>query len=189
LNAHVPVLEGKNDSSSEKPWDIPRPYDKSIAYYGYLEGGDSDVFQFEVTANDLSSGSQSNTTPNGQQNPLVIYFGTLVPYCEHYRTYLLELTLRNQTGQILTTVSNTEQGREWYEPYSRHRYYWQKDIHFPITQPGVYSITLRHPEGRAGDYVFAFGEKEMWGFYDVLNLIWVYPKLLFKAEIRQPGCG
>ncbi len=194
--AHVPVLleESPNTSSS---YLLKRPYEKSVAIYTRFEGpNDVDIYQFILNEDDISKGSTD------------ILIGTLVPACEPLKDLLIDwvligpkqealphlpnkdisekIKLNKEQGALI--VTNSSQGAIWHEPYTAHYYFYQKRQSLKLSIPGEYKIFVWPSKATFGDYVFEFGDKEIWGLNDVLYTLWKYPKLLLESEIKTKNC-
>ncbi len=193
---HVPVFE-KRDIKVEQPLTLKRPYDKSIAVYGFFHSDDDvDVFEFNIEEGDLID------------NEINILIGSLVPACESLRPLLTSVALVGpkqeslqitedrffeehhiiEEGQGAFILRNTEQAAIWYEPYTKHYYFRQKRATLRLTKTGKYRVFIWSDVKMKGDYVFEFGDKEIWKIGDILYTLWVYPKLLLEAELSTPDC-
>lgn len=194
--AHFPVFL-KKDPSLSIPYILNRPYEKSIAIYTHFESiGDIDVYQFSIDENDLKKGD------------IRILIGTLVPACEPLKELLISWALVGPKQKMLGdlddvsilekieytkekgifVIHNRVQGKVWHEPYTSHYYFYQKRQVLDLNKVGDYKIFVWSSSGQKGDYVFEFGEKEMWSLGDIFYTLWVYPKLLFEAEIETENC-
>lgn len=194
--AHYPVFL-KTDPTPQSPHTLSRPYQKSIAIYTRFENDkDVDVYRFHLKEEDLKKGS------------IEILIGSLVPACKPLEDLLItwsligpkhgalsqdidketfkEINLNDSMGAL--TVKNIVQGNIWYEPYTAHYYFYQKRKKIILSLPGEYFIYVWSSNLNKGDYVFEFGTEEIWGLGDILYTMWVYPKLLFEAEIETDNC-
>ena len=193
---HVPVFL-ERDSSTGRPHNLKRPYNQSIAIYTFFESkSDLDVYQFEVSEEDLEEG------------PIEVLVGTLVPACEPLAGLLVSWVLVGPKQEALTEVgdtglpdgvkitdqdgvlyiSNQKQGDIWREPYTAHYYFRQIRRKVKLSKTGKYRIFVWPSRGKKGDYVLEFGDEEIWSIPDILFTLWVYPKLIFEGEIITEGC-
>jgi len=194
--AHFPVFL-KKDPELDTPKLLKRPYEKSIAIYTYFaKQNDLDVYQFEVKEKDLKKG------------PVEILVGTLVPACKPLKNLLttwvitgpaqaslyqtpdeeIAKRIRFNPADGALIVENKTQGEVWYERYTRHYYFYQKRETLSLREVGTYRIHIWANDGSIGDYIFEFGDTEMWGMRDILYTLWVYPKLLLEKEIMTKNC-
>jgi hypothetical protein len=194
--AHFPVFL-KADPTPQNPYTLNRPYQKSIAIYTQFESDkDVDVYRFHLKEEDLKTGS------------VEILIGTLVPSCRPLKDLLIAWSLIGPKQESLSqkldkdivqnvrfqdnlgalTVKNTVQGKIWYEPYTAHYYFYQQRKKIILRLPGEYRIYIFPLNDKKGDYVFEFGAEEIWSLKDILYTLWVYPKLLFEAEISTDDC-
>lgn len=194
--AHFPIIL-KQDSNASLPYVLNRPYEKSIAIYSQFDGeNDIDVYQFTIEENDLKNGD------------VKILIGTLVPACEPLKNLLISWALVGPKQPILKElndenisqrikiekgmgtflVQNKEQGKIWYEKYTSHYYFYQKRSVINLNQIGKYQIYVWPESNQKGDYVFEFGDQEMWSLKDVFQTLWLYPRLFFEAEIESENC-
>jgi hypothetical protein len=185
--AHAPRFE-KLDFTISKPFKVTSPIEKSIAIYSTLETGDLDYLVLEVGPDQVAKG------------PVTIHLGSLVPACKKYERFLIHWALigPEQPGFELLElpgfkhkqwgiqVINDEQGRSWFEPYSRKDYYYQKVKDIKVTKAGTYSVIIWG--NMAGNYVFEVGDQEIWPIGEIMNLLMVYPKLLLDREITDEEC-
>ena len=197
LQAHVPIIP-KADSSTSNPLFLFSPLEKSRAVYTQFESADDvDVYQFSVTEAELKNG----------EVPILI--GSLVPACEVLKELLIswvlvgpeqrkinlesvpnEITemIRGANVGIIDYEINAQQGPIWREEYTAHNYFRQKNKIIKINSPGTYQVYIRSQNKVAGDYVFEFGDKEIWSIWDILKTIYYYPTLIFEKEIETQGC-
>ena len=191
--AHFPILVDRDPTIIDSI-KIGPPFNKSVAFYSYLDNEkDIDVYEFNVTKEHLVNGE------------LEILIGALIPACEQLKPLLLDLVLLgpkqkslpyqelpqfvlNDQGLGSLWLQNTKQGKLWYESHTRHYYFWQKRKKLKVTKTGTYKVYLWSNNQMKGDYVFEFGDKEIWSFKDILYTLWIYPKLLMEGEIKTPGC-
>ncbi len=194
--AHVPVFLSRNSSFSH-PHIIKPPFEKSIAIYsGFEKPHEVDVYQFNVEEENLK-----NST-------IEILIGTLVPACEPLKDLLISWALTGPQQEMLKHeldvevlkkivkshdegaffIKNETQGKIWYEPYTKHHYFYQKRQKLRLSEPGVYRIFVWPANSLKGDYVLEFGDKEIWHLGDILYTLSVYPKLLLQAEIKTENC-
>lgn len=193
---HRPVFTEK-DPDFATPFVLVRPYRKSIAIYTQFESrNDIDVYQFEIDSKDLEKGS------------VEILIGTLVPACKPLKDLLVSWALVGPSQKALSSdvsvtmaekiglaeaqgaliVENTEQGRLWRESFTAHYYFYQQRKKIQLNEVGQYRVIVWSSSEMAGDYIFEFGDKELWTVGDVLYTLWVYPKLLWEAEIKTKNC-
>ncbi|MFN8846506.1 MAG: hypothetical protein ACK5V3_15050 [Bdellovibrionales bacterium] len=194
--AHVPVFLDRSTSFTQ-PFILKPPLDKSIAIYtGFDHADETDVYQFTVNEQDLKTGK------------IEILIGTLVPSCGPLKDLLISWALTGpqqeaindqlksevlkkvikENGEGAFLIENETQGKHWYEPYTRHHYFYQKRQKIKLSKPGIYRIFVWSKNSLAGDYVLEFGDKEIWELGDILYTLFVYPKLLFEAEIKTRNC-
>ncbi len=194
--AHFPIM-GHTDSSAKKPHILLRPFEKSVAIYTKFESPeDVDVYEFELTDDDLKNGSTK------------IFTGTVVPACAPLKNLLttwiligprqdsladtlspeLQALTGIKAGDGSLLVTNSVQGEIWHEPFTDHWYFMQKRQTVQLRIAGLYKIFVFPSPAAAGDYVFEFGDKEMWSVADILHTLWLYPKLLFESEISTKAC-
>lgn len=194
--AHRPVFV-KKDTTLTKPRTLKKPFEKSIALYSHFEHkNDLDVFEFTIKEKDLKDG------------PVETLVGSLVPACKPLRDLLLtwvvtgpdqnalyetpsdeiaeKINFKEGDGALI--MKNEEQGEIWHEKYTAHYYFYQKRESLTLNVPGTYRIFVWSNDGAKGDYVLEFGDQEVWGLFDILYTIWVYPKLLLEKEIKTKNC-
>jgi hypothetical protein len=195
-HAHRPVFV-KKDPGLVKPRKLKRPYEKSVALYSYFDNkNDLDVYEFTITEKDLKGG------------PVRTLVGSLVPACKPLKNLLttwvvtgpdLSALYENPDEEIVRKINfkegegalivkNEMQGELWHESHTAHYYFYQKRESLILDVPGTYRIHIWANDGARGDYVLEFGDKEMWGFTDILYTLWVSPKLLFEKEIVTKNC-
>jgi hypothetical protein len=189
---------GDTDSSELNPHVLQRPFEKSVAVYTRFESTDDvDVYQFELEDKDLKYGS------------IEVFAGTVVPACTPLKNLLITWILigprqdaladslspelqaltgikPQEEGSLL--VTNTVQGGLWREPFTDHWYFMQKRQKVLLKRTGLYKFFVLPLPSAAGDYVFEFGDQEMWSFSDIIHTLWLYPKLLFESEISTKDC-
>jgi hypothetical protein len=193
---HVPIISG-HDSSVGRPFQLNRPYNQSIAVYTHFDApNDMDVYEFALTPKDIERGAAE------------ILIGTLVPACAPLADLLISwvligpkqvalgdtletshrnlLDLKGDHGTFYTT--NSVQGEVWEEPYTSHYYFRQARKKIKLTEVGNYRVYVWSPNEKQGDYVFEFGDDEIWPVKDILYTLWVLPKLWLEGEIVTKDC-
>jgi hypothetical protein len=194
--AHVPVFLERSTSLSQ-PYIVRPPFDKSIAIYtGFDHTDEVDVYQFTVEEQHLKKGE------------IEVLIGTLVPACEPLKNLLISWALTGPSQESLKDerdpeflkktvqgngdgaflMKNETQGKLWYEPYTKHHYFYQRRQKLNLRLPGVYKIFVWANSPQAGDYVLEFGDKEIWNLRDILYTFLVYPRLLLEREIKTKNC-
>lgn len=191
--AHVPHFLDA-DPSKKNPHILKRPYQQSIAIYTEFDSqNDIDVYQFTLTQEDLKQGAVETL------------IGSLVPACKPLEKLLTNVLLIGPQQEGFTLIDhnindlldipqdqygvllkNEKQTHIWEEPYTAHYYFRHKRQKLNLTKDGVYTIYV-WGSGQ-GDYVFEFGDDEIWPLKDILYTLWVYPKLLLELEISTKDC-
>ncbi len=184
--AHVPYLE-EEDYSAEAPFEIPRPLEKSRAFYSWFEtSGDVDVFTFQIT------------------EPTQLFAQAIVPVCQGHERVLpwfavvgpglpppdvaLPFDLPPGYGATVTRNEEPWTPREtFYEPFGDKWYFDGPIFEETVVTPGTWYLYFWNPEGVAGDYVAVVGPLEIWGPMDILRAL-IYTPMIRKGEELHIEC-
>ena len=187
--AHVPYLE-EMDTSSETPFEIPQPLDKSRAFYSWFETGDDvDVFVFQVTG------------------PMRVFAQAIVPVCQGHEELLpwfavvgpglavpdIALPFELPAGYGAWVVENEEPWTPrtaFFEPFGDKWYFDGPVFDEVLSTPGTWYLYYWSPYEVGGDYVAVVGPEEIWDLSDILRAI-IYTPMIRKGgelHIECVGC-
>lgn len=185
-SAHVPYFE-YTDFTDQKPFKVVNSIEQSIAVYSFLDPdiNDIDVYEFVL------------------DKPAQVYLETLVPVCvvyEHFDPFFaivgpgLPLLPEGETlpfdipvGSgvvIMPNFSPDELRPTFYEFFGDKSYYQGPTFDEYFETPGKYRIYVWEPESEFGDYVMVIGNKEIWGFWDIIRAFIYTPLIRQDKELH-----
>ncbi|TDT47639.1 hypothetical protein [Fonticella tunisiensis] len=169
--AHKPMFEGTN-STYERPVVVP---DHKISYvvYGELKDErDIDFIKFTAKKGDPLFVETAIPKINGNEDfrPYIAIAGKGI--------YSKDRVPFNVVNGMGVTVIPPAASRDFYEKFTQTSYYLVQSLRGEITEDGDYYIAV-YSVGRGGKYSLAIGEREDFGFSDVIKFPYTYIKVKY----------
>lgn len=167
--AHRPSFPGQD---VEEPIVISNP-DVSQALYRELVSGQVDYYEFTVSPAGLNLFSQLlvPTRPDYKDfRPSLALLGPGLP------TPDADLPLEVPPG-FGAVIMEWEDKEIFFEPFTQTRYYMAREQRHPLAE-GEWQLAVFHDQGQGGKYTLTVGEKEHWGWKDILR----FPGMWFRTR-------
>lgn len=92
------------------------------------------------------------------------------------------IALNAGEGTIMAPDHLHDPTRIFHEPFTQTSYWMRQSLVAQLSQDGTYTIAVWNPRGQTGKYVVAIGDREEFGFADLLDFprVWIKVHSFFR---------
>lgn len=176
VQAHRPIFVDSSPSLAD-PVEIIDP-EVSWAIYGQLEEGEVDYFRFTVPSGGIEFYAQMTVPKRGGEQEFVQWFAIIGTELSLDDSISVELPYEH--GAVLVPPEDAHE--EFFEPFTQTQYLLCQNARKQLL-PGVYYLAVFHPDDDTGKYSLTVGEREVWGWRDLLRFpgIWLRVRLWYNT--------
>jgi len=170
--AHKPIFDGSGTSGYDRALYISDPTISWAVYTELRHPGEVDYYTFEARQGTPLYTQMVIPQISGLEQfvPSIVLVGPGLPAPQE----ALPVPLPPGDGAVLIQPQPGEQPQSFYEPITQTNYWEWQEYRAPAPADGTYYLLVFDPQNQVGKYVLAIGEREDYGFGDLLQLpvIW-----------------
>jgi hypothetical protein len=170
-SAHQPWFED-SDFTPRSPFSVRNPSVSTAVYATLADGEDVDYFEFEASEGDQVLLEITIPQIVGQEafTPTMALIGEGLPDVR------LPLRIAREKGSGGIILRSSGPATEFYEPFSRTRYWERQSERVTIPRDGTFRVAVWDELERAGRYTFVIGDREVpggdWRFWRKMRAFW-----------------